>query len=110
MFPLEKYRFYTNGNKVVAVSTYAGKTVRGVAKCAPEDTFDLEKGKEIAAARCAVRIAQKRYARADQKAADAYTALENAKDFSACMDDYLYTAGQELMDTQDHLASILANY
>ena len=110
MFPLEKYRFYTNGNKVVAVSTYAGKTVRGVAKCAPEDTFDLEKGKEIAAARCAVRIAQKRYARAESKANAAFIAREQAKALSEDMDEYLMSAGNELMDTQDHLASILANY
>lgn len=29
MYPIEKYKFYTNGSRVIAVSTYAGKTVRG---------------------------------------------------------------------------------
>ena len=45
MYPFEKYRYYTAGNKIIAVSTYAGKTVRGIAKCAEGDTFDIEKGK-----------------------------------------------------------------
>ena len=34
-FPLEKYRYYVDGNRVIAVSTYCGKTVRGVAVCHP---------------------------------------------------------------------------
>ena len=62
---MEKYSFYTDGkSKVVAVSTYAGKVVRGVAKCDVNDTFSLEKGKELAAARCNEKIAKKRFARA----------------------------------------------
>ena len=45
MYPIEKYRYYTNGRRVIAVSTYAGKTVRGVATCDPGDEFSMEKGK-----------------------------------------------------------------
>lgn len=74
-YPIEKYQFYTTKNKVVAVSTYAGKTVRGIAKADPRDNFDLEAGKKLAAARCAARIAMKRKARAQKefnKARDAY--------------------------------------
>ena len=70
-FPLEKYRFYTNGNRVIAVSTYCGKTVRGVAVCHPDDNFDIEIGKRIAAARCNEKIAEKRLARASNKASEA---------------------------------------
>lgn len=47
MYPTEKYRYYTNGRRVIAVSTYAGKTVRGVATCDPSDEFSMEKGKEL---------------------------------------------------------------
>ena len=67
MYPIEKYKFYTNGSRVIAVSTYAGKTVRGVAVCHAGDTFSLEKGKKLAALRCAEKIAKKRVARANQK-------------------------------------------
>ena len=56
-----KYRYYTNGkNVVVAVASYAGRIVRGVAKCSDQDEFDLETGKRLAAARCAVKIARER--------------------------------------------------
>ena len=64
-YPLEKYRYYVSGNKVNALSTYAGKCVRGVAKCAPEDKFNLEIGKQIAAAKCNEKVARKRRARAE---------------------------------------------
>ena len=63
-FPLEKYRYYQNGNRIIAVSSYAGKTVRGVAICHPSDEFSVETGKKLAAARCNQKIADKRYNRA----------------------------------------------
>lgn len=56
-----KYRFYTNGkNLVVAATSFQGQTVRGTAKCNEQDEFDLETGKKLAAARCAMKIAKKR--------------------------------------------------
>ena len=71
MFPIEKYKFYRAGQRIIATSTYAGKTVRGVAICDDEDEFDVEKGKQLAAARCALKIAQKRNTRACQKYGEA---------------------------------------
>ncbi len=58
------YRYIVTSNKVIALSTYAGRTVRGVAKCSPDDEFDVEFGKQLAAARCNQKVAAKRYARA----------------------------------------------
>lgn len=56
-----KYRYYTNGeNVVVAVASYKGRTIRGVAKCSEQDEFDLETGKKLAAVRCAMKIAKER--------------------------------------------------
>lgn len=70
-----KYKFYNDNNgKVIAVSTYAGHTVRGVAKCDPRDKFDITKGQDLAMARCAEKIAAKRAKRATQELAKA---LEN---------------------------------
>lgn len=69
-FPFEKYRFHvvdtknSDGQKVkkvIAISTYAGKPVRGVAICSVHDEFDLEKGKRLAAARCNEKVAKLRY-------------------------------------------------
>lgn len=56
------YQFYKdNAGSIIAVSTYAGHTVRGKAKCHPADSYDEELGKQIAANRCNVKIANKRY-------------------------------------------------
>ncbi len=58
-----KYHIYErkDGSTVVlAMSTYAGKKVKGKAICSPDDTFDEEKGKQLAKLRCAIKIDKKR--------------------------------------------------
>ena len=76
-YSLDKYKFFiakkTDGTpyQVVAVSTYAGRKVRGVAKCDPRDEFSIENGKKLAAARCNLKIAEKRAKRAEKKHAEA---------------------------------------
>ncbi len=96
MYPIEKYRFYTNGSRVIAVSTYAGRTVRGVATCHDGDEFSLEKGKKLAALRCAEKIAKKRIARAERKIDEAYQARIDAEDYFDKMIDYKNDALYEL--------------
>ena len=79
-FTYDKYNYFTDGeNKVVAVATYAGKPVRGVAKCDPKDNFDLATGKELAAARCNAKIAKKRQANAFRQMSAAKTQFEIAQ-------------------------------
>lgn len=107
MYPLSKYRFYTNGNKVVAVSTYAGRTVRGVAKCAENDNFDLDKGRELAAARCAEKVAIKRFHRASTKLREAKEAFMKAKEHYDRMKDYYYDADEILGETSRNLDFLL---
>ena len=42
-YPYEKYHYFSDGRtKVVALSTYAGKPIRGIAKCDPQDKFNAE--------------------------------------------------------------------
>ena len=96
MYPIEKYKFYTNGSRVIAVSTYAGKTVRGVAVCHTGDTFSLEKGKKLAALRCAEKIAKKRAARAKRKVDEAYCAYIDAEVYFNKMFNYKEAAFYEL--------------
>ena len=63
-----KYHFYTdNEKKVVCVTTFAKKPVKGFAICSDEDTFDLEAGKRLAQARADVKWAGKRYEYAKEK-------------------------------------------
>lgn len=108
-FPLDRYNYYTYTNPVtgskiiVATSTYAGKTVRGTAKCISLDEYDFEKGKELAAARCAAKIAQRREKRAARKFGEAEKALEAAQKF---YDDMLYYSQDAWMQVQDANAKI----
>ena len=84
-----RYKYYDAGNKIIAVSSYAGKSVRGVAICHPNDKFDLEKGINLATARCNEKIAKKRFNRAMSKVAEAQRILEEATRYHARMMRYL---------------------
>lgn len=103
MYPFEKYHYYIAGNKVIATSTYAGKTVRGVAKCAEGDTFDLEKGKRLAALRCGEKVAKKRYERAADKVANTHADFELAKIQLYKANMYLWDADEELTNIEREL-------
>ena len=61
------YKIYHHDNEVIAVSTFAKRMVRGVAKCDPRDEFDHKKGEALAIARCDLKVAEKRMKRADKK-------------------------------------------
>ena len=91
-YPMEKYKFYFAPNKVVAVSTYEGKIVRGVAKCDPRDEFNIDLGKQLAAARCNQKIARKRANRAEKRYNDAIAAVGKAESRVAAMNDYVHDA------------------
>lgn len=85
---MNQYRFYQSKNKVIAVSTYAGKPVRGIAKCDPTDTFSIEDGEALAAARCNEKIAEKRVRRAKRKLEDARNDYMTAKAYYERMSKY----------------------
>lgn len=107
MYPIEKYKFYTNGSRVIAVSTYAGKTVRGVAVCHAGDAFSLEKGKKLAALRCAEKIAKKRVARAKRKFREAEAAVDAAEAYAEKMEVYVDDAYDELAEIEDTIEELL---
>lgn len=75
----EKYRFYHNAvnGTVVCTTLYKGQTVRGTAKCSPEDNFDIEVGKKLAYLRCRQKFMRKKLKRAQQVYAE--TVKEYAK-------------------------------
>lgn len=88
-FPLEKYDFIFVCNKVYALSTYEGKTVRAVAKCHPDDEFSVENGKKLAAARCNAKIAKRRMRRSHKLHAEAREKLGIAQRWMEKMNHYV---------------------
>ena len=111
-YSLDKYKFYEyndpKGKKTVsAVSTYAGRTVKGYAKCDPKDQFSIEKGKELAAARCNAKIAAKRVKRASAKYMGAQKQLFEAKRFMARMTEYYTDAVDQLDEANAAVADMM---
>ena len=105
---MDKYRFYTSKNKVVAVSTYAGRPVRGVAKCDPLDVFSLEDGKKLAVARCNEKVAHKRLNRAKNKMAEAEKDLLAAKAHYEKMQKYFTDSQESCSKAQNYTMTTLS--
>jgi len=106
-YGLDKYKFYVSGNKVIAVSTYAGRTVRGTAKCDPRDEFDLEFGKKLAAARCAYKIAEKRKARATEEYRKAAYEADQAAMRFRDMKQYFIDSIDQLDDVTEEIKKLV---
>ena len=102
------YRVYETPTQVIAVSSFAGKTVRGVAKCNPADNFDSEKGIALATARCGVKIAEKRVKRAYNKVDEAKAAAEAAMEHLAEMLRYQADSEAKLNVAQFELETTLS--
>ena len=108
MHPFEKYRFYVDEkNQVIAISTYAGRYVKGVAKCDPRDKFDLEKGKKLAAARCAEKIAEKRVKQANSKYMEAILEADKKFAYAHEMQDYVIRSNNELLEARELIKELL---
>lgn len=107
----DKYTYFVadKQKKVVAVSTYAGKIIRGVAKCDPRDEFSIEDGKKLAAARCAVKIAKKRNANANAQKKRAYNELVEKQYRLQKMNDYVADSQAALNEANNELATIEAS-
>lgn len=63
---------------ITAISSFAGKTVQGVAKCDPDDTPNTEKFIELAILRCDAKIANKKIKRGIEKLKAAGNEYKNA--------------------------------
>ena len=118
MYDVSKYKCYAYEEKrpdgsvvptCVAISTYAGKTVKGYAKLDPHDNFNWEAGRDLAIARCNAKIAEKRKARADKKLAEALEIFEKAKAHLDDMTDYCANSAVALNEAQTHLSTLLKN-
>lgn len=115
-YSLDKYRYISyfnkerNAKEIVAISTYAGKTVKGIASCHPGDNFDEQKGKELAAARCNLKISERRMKRAMAQRNKALAALEAAQKHYNDMECYANDSISEVTDAKTHLKEVLANF
>lgn len=103
------YRFYYTKNKVICVSSYAGKPIRGIAKCAPGDEFDIEIGKKLAQLRCDLKVAKAREKRANEMYCKALDAYDRAEIYCDKMEDYAWDAAEAATDAQDALNEFMSD-
>jgi hypothetical protein len=104
-----RYRIYRDEEtgKTVAVASFAGRAVRGIAKFNPNDTFDPAIGEQLAILRCAQKINVKRVVNAERKLADAKKALEDAQKHYEYMEQYLRDADEETIVISNNLEKLL---
>ena len=113
-YPVEKYNIVIHQHKdyetteIIAYSTYAGKVVKGNAIVHENDTYDEEKGKKLAIARCAEKIAKKRAARATRLLKKANEQLAMAQKYVADMTAYHTDAVAELAEAHADVEKILS--
>ena len=112
-FSLDQYKFYkfkneNGGTTISAVSTYAGRTVKGYAKCDPRDNFDIEKGKELAAARCNLKVAEKRLNHASDKYMKASRAADEAIRYFEKMKQYYIDSVDQVDDAVAELRELIS--
>ena len=91
----------------VAYSSFAGKPVRGVARCNPEDTPDAAKGVALAKARCGLKVAQKRRKYAEKRCAEAKAAMIKAIGYFNEMESYVKDSIEAQLDAEDYLKEVL---
>lgn len=110
----DKYSFHydlkCDNKKVICVTYYKGKLIKGIAKCAPCDKFDVEAGEKLAYLRCKSKFLKKKseqatnsYSRAVVTAAKAEMNRLNAIDFFNEVSSELYITRQELANLEASL-------
>lgn len=104
---MAKYNIYFNKNQCIAVTRYAGKNVRAVAKCDPADQFDGVYGERLATARCDVKVAEKRQRRAVELANAAINELVAQQKKLDKLMEFVHQATAELAEAEAALKAIL---
>lgn len=101
-----KYRIDAANKVIVAFSTFAKRKIAGVAKCAPGDDFDVERGKELATARCNFKVAKLRRKRAAECLAQATEIAAFWAKRESDMLKYLNDASNDFESAKAHLEKL----
>ena len=101
------YKIYVDekNKTVIAVCRYAGRNIRAVAKCAPEDTFNIEFGTKLAKARCDVKVAKVKI----QNASNAYMKASVAADEAQRKYDKMKNYYMDSVDQFDKASAAVVN-
>ena len=110
----KKYYFYYHeaSQTVVCTTMYKGCTLRGTAKCSPEDMFNIETGKKLAYLRCKKKYAKKKLNHANRVYKQALSAMaaanecfQQAADFFEDSEYQFSLISNELADCENTLTA-----
>lgn len=103
------YDYADNENRkiTVAISTYAGKKVKGYATCDPADEYNAKSGAELAIARCDKKVASRRVKRAKACFEEAQREYEKALRHLQDMCIYYSDAIEREVDAKLHVEEVL---
>ena len=104
---MAKYKFIHNDRETICISSYAKKTVKGIAKASTEDIYDKEKGELLAKARCDYKVAQKRVKNAAARLLEAEDLMNAITDYYERMLNYYDDAIAERTVAKNSLESLL---
>ena len=104
---MAKYKFIHNDRETICISSYAKKTVKGIAKASAEDVYDKEKGELLAKARCDYKVAQKRVKNAAARLAEAEDFMDAITEYYEKMLNYYDDAITERTIAKNSLESLL---
>ena len=107
---MANYKTYIDekNRSIIAVCRYAGRTVKAIAKCAPEDTFDIETGKKLALARCKWKVNKLKLRNAGVKYLEAAKAADEARRRFDKMKDYYMDSVDQLDEAGAAIQTILS--
>jgi len=104
---MSRYNVYTDEkSKVIVTSTYAGRTVRGIAKCAPGDVFNVQTGETLAQARCDLKVSEKRLLNAINKLESAFDERDRLDDRINDLNEYYLDSLNKYREAQSQLKKI----
>lgn len=112
MFSLDKYKFVSYKDKkgtsvIAAISSYAGKHVKGYAKANPNDEYNEEKGKKLAAARCNERIAAKKMKHAEKQLLLANKKYAEAEKYLKKMEKFHNDTMVNMLEAKNYVSEAL---
>lgn len=102
----ENYYFYESptNRSIICTTYYKGKIIKGIAKCDPNDDFDLETGRRLAYLRCKKKFLKRKYARAIETYSEAYSAFIKAEKYKDKTADFLIDVKSDFADAKKELA------
>lgn len=98
------FKFFNDGKgKIIAVSYFNKKAVKGIAKCCENDKFNEDVGRELAAERCTVKVLKKKTKKAAEKYLNSLIMADRAERKAKKLLKYYCKVANELHEAETQL-------